>query len=154
LSPDERSRFGSGVLTGLVAGLLIAALAVALTGTFAGDDEGDAVAEALETVEDNYFEGVDPDELESSSINGMVRELRKRYDDRFSHYFTQDQLEEFEAATSGQFEGVGLTVNEVPRGLRVAEVLPDTPAERAGIEQGDVIVAVDGESIAGVGWDV
>jgi carboxyl-terminal processing protease len=150
LSPGERGRFGSGVVTGLVAGLVLAALVAALTGVLDRDDDGDASREAVETVEDNYFEEVDARTLEDSSIDGMVRELRKRYDDRFSHYFTEDQLEEFEAATSGRFSGVGLTVNEVPRGLRVADVLPDTPAERSGIEPGDVIVAVDGESIAGV----
>lgn len=150
MSPGERGRFGSGVVTGLVAGLVLAALVAALTGVLDRDDDGDASREAVETVEDNYFEEVDARTLEDSSIDGMVRELRKRYDDRFSHYFTEDQLEEFEAATSGRFSGVGLTVNEVPRGLRVADVLPDTPAERSGIEPGDVIVAVDGESIAGV----
>ena len=150
MSLGERGRFGSGVVIGLVAGLVLAALVAALTGLLDRDDGGDATREALETVEDNYFEEVDARRLEDSSIDGMVRELRKRYDDRFSHYFTEDQLEEFEAATSGRFSGVGLTVNEVRKGLRVADVLPDTPAEEAGIEPGDVIVAVDGESIAGV----
>ena len=150
MSLGERGRFGSGVVTGLVAGLLLAALVAVLTGVLDRNDDADATREALETVEDNYFEEVDARRLEDSSIDGMVRDLRKRYDDRFSHYFTEDQLEEFEAATSGRFSGVGLTVNEVPRGLRVADVLPDTPAERSGIEPGDVIVAVDGESIAGV----
>ena len=150
MSLGERGRFGSGVVIGLVAGLVLAALVAALTGLLDRDDGGDATREALETFEDNYFEEVDARRLEDSSIDGMVRELRKRYDDRFSHYFTEDQLEEFEAATSGRFSGVGLTVNEVRKGLRVAGVLPDTPAEDAGIEPGDVIVAVDGESIAGV----
>jgi carboxyl-terminal processing protease len=150
LSTDPRRAFGSGVVIGLVVGVVAAALAAALSGVFDGDDEGDAIVEALETVEGNYFEAVDPGKLQDSSIEGMVRELRKRYDDRFSHYFTQDQLEDFEAATSGRFSGVGLTVNEVAKGLRVADVLPETPAERAGIREGDVIVAVDGESIAGV----
>ena len=49
---------------------------------------------------------------------------KKRYDDKFSHYFTAEQLKQFEAATSGRFSGVGLTVTEVPQGLRVADVLP------------------------------
>jgi carboxyl-terminal processing protease len=146
--------FGPGVVTGVAIGLVAAALAAAVTGVFDGEDEGQAIVEALETVEGNYFEAVDPDRLEDSSIDGIVRDLRRRYDDRFSHYFTQDQLEDFEAATSGRFSGVGLTVNEVAKGLRVADVLPGTPAERAGIREGDVIVAVDGESIAGVPSDV
>jgi len=154
LSPDSRSRFGFGVVTGLVVGLALAGLAGVLTGILTADDDGDAIAEALETVEGNYFEAVDPSRLEDASIEGMVRELRRRYDDRFSHYFTEDQLEDFEAATSGRFSGVGLTVNEVAKGLRVADVLPETPAERARIKEGDVIVAVDGKSIAGVPADV
>jgi carboxyl-terminal processing protease len=154
LSTGGWGGFGPGVVIGVAIGLVVAALGAAVTGVLDGEDEGEAIVEALETVEGNYFEAVDPDRLEDSSIQGMVRELRRRYDDRFSHYFTQDQLEDFEAATSGRFSGVGLTVNEVPKGLRVADVLPGTPAERAGIRQGDVIVTVDGESIAGVPSDV
>ena len=64
------------------------------------------------------------------------RRLKKRYDDKFSHYFTAEQLKQFEAATSGRFTGVGLAVTEVPKGLRVADVFPDTPAEEAGLEDG------------------
>jgi carboxyl-terminal processing protease len=154
VNPPERSGFGSGVVTGLVIGLVVAAVVGAVTGLLTGAGDDDAVTEALETIEGNYFEAVDRERLEELSIQGVVRDLRKRYDDRFSHYFTEDQFEDFQAATSGQFSGVGLTVNEVAKGLRVASVLPDTPAERAGIEEGDVIVAVDGESIAGVPADV
>ena len=61
---------------------------------------------------------------------------------------------QFEEAASGRFSGVGLTVTGVKRGLRVASVLPDTPAERAGIEEGDLITAVDGRSLAGVPAEV
>ena len=59
MSPGERGRFGSGVVTGLVAGLVLAALVAALTGVLDRDDDGDATREAVETVEDNYFEEVD-----------------------------------------------------------------------------------------------
>ena len=45
----------------------------------------------------------------------MVDELRRRYDDRFSHFFTAEQLREFIAATEGRFSGVGLTVTEVSK---------------------------------------
>ena len=49
---------------------------------------------------------------------------------------------------------MGLTVTEVNRGLRVATVIPHTPAQDAGIQPGDLIVAVDGQSIAGESADV
>jgi carboxyl-terminal processing protease len=148
-----RSGFGSGVLTGLIVGAVAAALFGFVTGVF-DDEPDDPVAQARETIEENYFRAPDTERLDAASIEAMVEELRKRYDDRFSHFFTEEQLEEFLSSTSGNFDGVGLTVTEVRRGLRVATVFEDTPAERAGLEEGDLIVAVDGESIAGVPSDV
>lgn len=154
MSRPDRGAFGSGVVTGLVIGLVIAAAVGVLTGVLTGERGDEAVLEAQETIEDNYFEPVERTELEEASIAGMVREIKERYDDRFSHYFTAKQLEDFEAATSGEFEGIGLAVSEVPKGLRVGTVYPDTPAEGADLEQGDVITDVDGKSIAGVASDV
>ena len=143
-----RSTFGSGLVTGLLAGLAIAALIVWVAGGI--DDGDDSVAEARQVIEDNYFKDVPVETLEQSSIRGMVDDLRRAYDDRFSHYFTPEQLEQFESATAGHFSGIGLAVNEVKKGLRVAIVYPDSPAEEANLAEGDVITSVDGESIAGV----
>jgi carboxyl-terminal processing protease len=144
----QRAGFGSGLLAGLILGLAVAALLAALTGSFGSDNE--LPAEARDLIQSNYFKPVDDSTLDQASVSGMVDELRHRYDDRFSHYFPPKDLEDFNAATSGQFSGVGLTVSEIKRGLRVASVLPNTPAERAGIQEGDVITAVNGKSIAGV----
>jgi carboxyl-terminal processing protease len=152
VSPGARGVFGSGVLIGLVCGLALALLAGLAGDVFSGDD--DPVTEARGTIEDNYFEEVDADRLDEASIQGMVDELRKRYDDRFSHFFTADQLEAFESQTSGRFSGIGLNVTESPRGLRIAEVFPDSPAQEAELQIGDVITAVEGKSIAGVPSEV
>jgi carboxyl-terminal processing protease len=141
----SRFSFATGLAAGAVLGLALAAF----LGLVVGSDDDSPEEQARKVIEANYFEAVDTSALEDVSIRGMVSELRRRYDDRFSHYFSPDQLDEFEAATSGKFSGVGLTVNGVDRGLRIATVLPDTPAERVGLAEGDVIVAVDGESIAG-----
>lgn len=145
-----------GFIPGLIVGLAAALAGFALSDTLAGDDLADRslAAQALAVIEANYFEGVPEEELQQDSVRGMVSALRRRYDDRFSHYFTPEDLETFEAATSGEFSGVGLTVNEVPRGLRIADVLPDSPAEEAELRSGSVIVAVNGESIAGEPADV
>ena len=147
---DERSGFGSGVVTGLVIGLAVAAIVVLVTGLLSGDDSSDPIVQARGVIESNYFKDPDRQALDDASIDGMVSDLRKRYDDKFSHYFTAEQLTDFEAATSGRFSGVGLSVTEVPQGLRVADVFPNTPAKDAGIQVGDLIVAVDGRSIAGL----
>lgn len=153
MSPGARGGFGSGVVIGLILGLVLATLGGVIEGRLFGDDQ-DPVTEARGTIEANYFKEVDSDRLDDASIQGMVDELRKRYGDRFSQYFTEEQLRAFESATSGRFSGIGLNVVESPRGLRIAEVFPDSPAQRAGLEPGDVITAVEGKSISGVPSEV
>ncbi len=79
----------------------------------------------------------------------MVRELRLRHHDRFSEYFSPEALAGFNDEIAGKFSGIGLTVSEVEQGLRVDKVFHGSPAAQAGIEGGDLIVSVDGDSIAG-----
>ena len=149
----DSGRFSTGLVAGLVIGLVIAA-AIGVVAGFVLDGDEDPVVHARDVIEDNYFRDPDAAKLDEAAVGGMVEQLKERYDDRFSHFFTAEQLKEFNAATSGRFSGVGLTVTEVPRGLRIASVLPDTPSERAELQPGDLIVAVDGKSIAGVSSDV
>jgi carboxyl-terminal processing protease len=148
----------SSTLRGLAVGLLVGALIGIYAGTRAdnvepiGDllgDEQSLPDEALDVIEANYFKNPDETKLGEGSVNEMVQELHKRYDDRFSHYFNPRQLKRFNQSTSGRFSGIGLSVLEVKKGLRVATVFPDTPAQDAGIGEGDVIVSVDGRDIAG-----
>jgi carboxyl-terminal processing protease len=115
---------------------------------FVGSPAG-LTAEAAEVIEDSYYRPVGETELGNASLQGMVRELRKRHRDRFSEYFSPESLESFNEAIEGRFSGVGLSVVPVARGLRAVQVFPDSPAERAGIVPGDTIVSVDGDSIAG-----
>ncbi|HEX6586029.1 MAG TPA: S41 family peptidase [Solirubrobacterales bacterium] len=114
-----------------------------------GDDDRDPTSEAIDVIESDYFREVDAEELETASVRALVDQLRKRYDDRFSHYFTADEYNRFKQGAS--FSGVGMAVSEVERGLRVATVYKRTPAKEAGIVPGDVITAVNGRSIEGQG---
>lgn len=106
-------------------------------------------AEAAEAIEDSYYRPVGETELGNASLQGMVRELRRRHKDRFSEYFSPEALASFNEQIEGHFSGIGLSVVEVPKGLQVASVFPRSPAQQAGIEVGDTIVSVDGNSIAG-----
>jgi carboxyl-terminal processing protease len=105
--------------------------------------------EATEVIKDNYYRPVGGTELSNSSLQGMVRELRKRHHDRFSEYFSPESREGFNQEIEGRFSGVGLSVVPVKRGLRPVQVFHGSPADRAGIVPGDTIVSVDGDSIAG-----
>jgi len=108
------------------------------------------VAEASEIIKDNYFRKVGDTELGNASLQGMVRELRKRHADRFSDYFSPESLEGFNQQIEGHFSGVGLSVIEVKKGLQVIKVFKGSPAEAGGVEAGDTIVSVEGKSIAGL----
>jgi carboxyl-terminal processing protease len=155
LSAEPQAQRRRGFITGFLAGAAVALALTALIAAIAGEFGGsDLTSQASDVIEKDYFKPVKGSVLDNASVDGIIRELRRRYDDRFSHYFDPQQLREFESATSGHFSGVGLTVSEVKRGLRVATVLPHTPAERARIKEGDLITAVDGRSIAGVPAEV
>ena len=110
-----------------------------------GDSQGRLYDEALDTIADNYYRKVDRDKLLDEGLTAGVKSL----DDRFSAYFDPKAYKEFEEATQGAFEGVGMNVAEVKRGLRVLTVFDDSPAKQGGIRPGDVITGVDTRSLAG-----
>jgi carboxyl-terminal processing protease len=117
------------------------------------DDSAGLTAEASELIEDNYYRSVPQADLTNSSLQGMVRGLRRRYRDRFSEYFSAEMLARFTEEIEGRFSGIGLSVTAVKDGLRVEQIFKRSPAEAAGIAAGETIVSVDGRSIAGLSSD-
>lgn len=112
-------------------------------------EPGGLSAEAAEAIEDSYYRPVGGKELSNASLQGMVRELRRRHkEDRYSEYFSPKALESFNQSIEGRFSGIGVSIKPVKQGLEVEKVFPHTPAEAAGIEVGETIVAVAGEPIA------
>jgi carboxyl-terminal processing protease len=153
-----------GIAASLAAALLVLAAGLWLGGhpgnlpsfmrdAFVGGNAGLNV-EASEAIEDNYYREVGSDQLTNSSLQGMVRGLRKRYKDRFSDYFSPESLKKFNEEISGKFSGIGLSVIPVKKGLQVGHVFKRSPADLAGIETGEVVVSVEGDSIAGVDSEV
>jgi carboxyl-terminal processing protease len=112
-------------------------------------EPGGLASEGAEVLEDNYYRRVGPIELGNSSLQGMVRELRRRHHDRFTEYFSPENLEGFNQEIEGHFSGIGLSVAPAKAGLTVVTVFPRSPAAAAGIEAGELIVTVEGKSIAG-----
>jgi carboxyl-terminal processing protease len=146
--------FAAALIAFLCAGLYLgghpASLPSFLRDAFVGEP-GALTAEAAQTIEDNYYEPVGSQQLGNASLQGMVRELRRRNkEDRYTEYLSPQSLESFNQEIEGRFSGIGLSVVEVKKGLRVAEVFPHSPADAAGIKPGETVVAVEGESIAGM----
>src|SRR5215217_5359483 len=133
----------------LVAGIWLGGHPSALPG-FVRDqlvDDGDAQVyeEAVELIKRDYYRSVDRRQLLDKSLGAAIESL----DDQFSNYFSPKDYADFQEVTQGQFSGVGMTVEETKEGLRVMTVYDGSPADKGGLEPGDVVVAVNGRSIAG-----
>ncbi len=105
----------------------------------------DLLARVLTTIEADYVDEVSTEDLVAAAIQGMIDEL-----DDHSRWLTPEQYAAFRDETRGRYEGIGIEVRAVPEGVLVAQILPGGPAERDGLRQGDLLVALDGESLIGV----
>lgn len=98
-------------------------------------------------IQQNYVEEVDPAVLYEGALRGMLESL----DDPYSVYMGQDEWRSLTDTTVGTFGGVGLSITKAnesapgkPAYVEVAQPIDDSPGARAGIQAGDLIIAIDG----------
>jgi carboxyl-terminal processing protease len=115
--------------------------------TFEKNHQTQVVDEALARISSDYYRPIGKSQLANSSISGAVASLG----DRFSHYLTPKEFHEFDSPPS--FTGIGVVVAPERRGLLIARVFDSSPAKRAGLQAGEVIVAVNGHKLAGLSAD-
>ncbi len=104
--------------------------------------------EAYYKLEDEfiYFDRIEEEEMIYGAIRGMV----DAFNDPNTVFFDPQKNEELEERLQGKFEGVGMEVGLREGEIRVISPIPNTPAERAGMRPGDVIIAVDEKSTKGM----
>ncbi|MEM8988337.1 MAG: S41 family peptidase [Pseudomonadota bacterium] len=106
----------------------------------------DLFGEVFEKVHANYVTEVEDEELVEGAIDGMLMTL-----DPHSSYLTIDDFKDMQEQTSGEFGGLGIEVTQDEDGwVQVVAPMDETPAARAGLETGDLIIAVDDESLMGL----
>jgi carboxyl-terminal processing protease len=108
------------------------------------DSSGQIVSRALNIIERDYYRPVKQSQLVNSGLAAAVASLH----DPFSQYINPSDYHDFGHA-SPHISGIGIDVRPDPRGLRVADVFPGTPAARAGLTAGDVIVKVGSTTLTG-----
>ncbi|MCQ4088764.1 S41 family peptidase [Saccharibacillus sp. JS10] len=101
---------------------------------------------AVKLIEENYYKDVDHEKLVTGAINGIVGSL----DDPYSAYMPAEQASEFNESIEGSFTGIGAEVELKNEQVTVISPIKGSPAEKAGIRAKDVLLSVDGESLAGL----
>lgn len=99
-----------------------------------------------------YIGDIDDDKLISAVLNGYIYGTG----DRYGEYMSPEEYKQFVGDLEGEFQGIGISVVENAESgcLEVVSVMPDSPALKAGVLVGDIIVSVGGESVAEMGADV
>ena len=108
----------------------------------------DLFSEALQIVRTKYVEPVNDADLIQGAVQGMLATL-----DPHSGYMSPKQMDETQEQTSGQFGGLGIEVTMENGWVKVVSPIDDTPAAEAGMQAGDFITAIDGETVLGLTLD-
>ncbi|MDF3349703.1 S41 family peptidase [Sulfitobacter sp. KE34] len=133
------------VATTQIAGPLLAQEAEKTTNVY---EQLDLFGDIFERIRAQYVEDVDPGDLIEAAINGMLTSL-----DPHSSYLSPKDAEKMREQTRGEFGGLGIEVTQEEGFVKVVSPIDGTPAAEAGIEAGDFITHVDGESLLGLGLD-
>jgi C-terminal peptidase (prc) len=108
----------------------------------------DLFGDIFEKIRQDYVEPVDSKKLIDAAINGMLSSL-----DPHSSYLPPDDYADMRVQTRGSFGGLGIEVTQEDGFVKVVSPMDGTPAAEAGIQSGDFITAVDGESLMGMSLD-
>ncbi|NBZ87374.1 S41 family peptidase [Stagnihabitans tardus] len=141
-------------LGGTVAGVLIS---TQLVGPLLAQEGGpnlevyqqlDMFGDAFERIRGQYVEKPDSQKLIEAAINGMLSSL-----DPHSSYMNAADYGDMREQTKGEFGGLGIEVTQADGWVKVVSPIDGTPADKAGIQTGDIITAVDGKSLSGLSMD-
>ncbi|VAW91767.1 Carboxyl-terminal protease [hydrothermal vent metagenome] len=107
-----------------------------------------SLSEVFGKIKDNYVEDVTDKELLENAIRGMMTGL-----DPHSTYLDKEAFKELRVGTSGEFGGLGIVVGMEDGFVKVISPIDDTPASRAGIKAGDLIIRLDKKPVKGMSLD-
>ncbi len=105
-------------------------------------------ADTLDQVERNYVKDVSRRELMEAAIHGVLSKL-----DPYSNYITPEDIGRFKSSVENQYGGIGIQIGIEEGHLKIISPLIGTPAYRAGLESGDVILEIEGKSTEGISND-
>lgn len=136
---------GLGAVLGILLSLNYSAIADRETKNLLPLDDLRAFAEVFGKIKSDYVETVEDKKLISEAINGMLSGL-----DPHSAYLDADEFKDLQAGTQGEFGGLGIEVGMEDGFVKVISPIEDTPAYRAGLKTGDLIIKLDETPVKGM----
>ena len=138
---------GFGLSLGVMTALQFAAPVLAQSSSERSSvyEQLDLFGDIFERIRSQYVEEVDEAELIEAAINGMLTSL-----DPHSSYMSPKAAADMRVQTRGEFGGLGIEVTQQDGFVKVVSPIDGTPADAAGIEAGDFITHVDGETVLGL----
>lgn len=134
-----------GLILGLMLSLTYSAVAEKMVKQQLPIDDLRAFAEVFGKVKSDYVDTIEDKKLISEAINGMLSGL-----DPHSSYLDVDSFKDMQAATQGEFGGLGIEVGMEDGLVKVISPIEDTPAYKAGIKAGDLINKLDDKQVKGL----
>ncbi len=104
------------------------------------------LAQVMDKVSRFYVDSIDDNKVVENTIVQMLHDL-----DPHSSYVSKEELEELSEQLEGEFEGIGVSFNVLEDTIYIIRAITGGPSERVGIEAGDRIIRIDGETVAGTG---
>ena len=171
---ENNNKSDKGYLKGLITGLLFAVILVVVFAVawvlklnkyvlnyyglslsevkskqvkLSSDDFDTKMNKLASYIETFYLDDVSEKDMAEGAFKGVVAALG----DPYSEYYTEEEYESLMESTSGEYNGIGVSISQKEENgeITIATVFDDTPAKEAGIQEGDVIVAVDGNDMTG-----
>ncbi len=133
-----------------VTACLITAMVGWLTPIGKGPDYG--VLDEINSLVDEYYLG----ETDRKSVNEWIAKgYVEGLDDKYGFYMTAEEYKEYKSSNAGEGSGIGVrvTYDAADKTLTVVSVIPSTSAEKAGLQKGDLIFAVDGKYVSDITYD-
>jgi carboxyl-terminal processing protease len=112
--------------------------------TNAAKKAGELQQRIIEELQGRYYKAVDVDKLSQAGVRGSLKSLN----DPYTVYLSPKETQAFEEKQSGQYSGIGAALEKGKQGLVITSVFAGSPAAKAGLMPGDIIVTVDGEPTA------
>ena len=118
---------------------------VVFSDSSSSSNELDELVTTYNNIIDNYYEDVDKEELIDAGIQGMINYL----DDPYATYFSGEASDDFNEELAGNYEGIGVEVMLKDGIVTVSSVFNNSPAYKAGVKVGDVVIKVNDTDITG-----